>query len=260
MNIASAIKRFIRRFIPKKRCGNIDTFQKALKEKQGLEIGGPSAIFSKSGILPLYRSIKSLDGCNFSTNTIWEGKLKEGYNYKYYESKSLGFQYILDAVNLTSIEDYKYDFVISSHTLEHIANPIKALEEWLRVIKDGGYLLVIIPHRDGTFDHKRPIPSLDHLINDYNRGTGEDDLFHLDEVLKLHDLSKDRRAGDFESFKARSLDNVNNRCLHHHVFNTELILQLFDYLNLQICAVDLMKPYHIIVLGRKLEKGKTVEN
>ena len=260
MDIVAAIKRFIKRLVPKERCSKRGVFQKALKDKYGLEVGGPSVVFCNDGILPLYRSIKSLDVCNFSEETIWEGTLKEGYNYRYEESKPAGFQYILDAVNLTSIEDCKYDFVAMSHTLEHIANPIKALKEWLRVIKNDGYLLVLIPHRDVTFDHNRQVTTLSHLISDYNNSLGEDDLSHLNEILKLHDLSRDIQAGDFESFRARSLDNSKNRCLHHHVFDTNSVLQLFNYLNLQICAIDLMKPFHIIVLGKKLAKGKLAEN
>lgn len=242
----------------KKKCKNIDVYVNALKNKYGLEIGGPSSYFRHD--IPLYPHIKGLDGCNFSEKTIWHGKSKGGWNYKYDESGRTGFLYISDTVNLSSIEESKYDFIITCHVLEHIANPIKAFKEWIRVIKNDGYLLVIIPHRDGTFDHKRQITPLGHLISDYNEEVGEDDLSHLDEILNLHDLSMDKPAGDSESLRVRSLDNFNNRCFHHHVFDTNSVLQLFDYLNLQICTIDLMKPYHIIVLAKKLAKVKSAEN
>jgi len=38
------------------------------------------------------------------------------------------------------------DFVFSSHLLEHIENADKALKEWWRVIKPGGYLVLYLPH------------------------------------------------------------------------------------------------------------------
>jgi GT2 family glycosyltransferase len=242
------------------KCKNVDVYLKALKDKCGLEIGGPSSYFEEDNILPLYPYLKSLDGCNYPEKTIWQGIIKQGYNYRYNAKKSAGFQYILDSVNLASIEENKYDFVLASHALEHIANAIKALKEWIRVIKNNGYLLVIIPHKDGSFDHKRQITTLSHLISDYNQKVGEDDLSHLEEILKFHDLSLDKRAGDFTSFKARSQDNFNNRCLHHHVFDTDSVLNLFNYLNLQIYAVDLVRPYHIIVLAKKLSPEEVVDN
>ncbi len=53
-------------------------------------------------------------------------------------------------------------------------------------------------------------------------------MTHLREILSLHDLSKDPAAGDFQNFTKRSLDNTNNRCLHHHVFNENLINQMLE--------------------------------
>ena len=41
-----------------------------------------------------------------------------------------------------------FDYVISRHTVEHFLNPIKALREWNRVLKSGGYLGIITP--DGS--------------------------------------------------------------------------------------------------------------
>lgn len=40
------------------------------------------------------------------------------------------------------------DFVFSSHLLEHIEDYPKALKEWMRVIKQGGYLILYVPDED----------------------------------------------------------------------------------------------------------------
>ena len=32
-----------------------------------------------------------------------------------------------------------YDVLLSSHTLEHIANPLRALSEWKRIVGDDGH-------------------------------------------------------------------------------------------------------------------------
>ena len=54
-----------------------------------------------------------------------------------------------------------------------------------------------------TFDHKRGIVPMEHLIKDYYRQTSEADLSHLSDILRLHDLSKDPPAGDIKSFQLR---------------------------------------------------------
>ena len=41
----------------------------------------------------------------------------------------------------------------------------------------------------------------------------------------------DPGAGDFENFRNRSLDNFNNRCLHHFVYSQELLKEICSYLN-----------------------------
>ena len=41
-----------------------------------------------------------------------------------------------------------YDFVYSSHCLEHLDDPIYALCEWWGLVKPGGYLVVVVPDED----------------------------------------------------------------------------------------------------------------
>lgn len=44
--------------------------------------------------------------------------------------------------------DSSFDFVFSSHLLEHIVNTEATLKEWMRVIKNDGYLILYLPHKD----------------------------------------------------------------------------------------------------------------
>lgn len=106
--------------------------------KSGIEIGGPSGIFRDNGFIPLYQVIRGLDGCNFSGSTIWEGTLKEGETYSFHPDKKKGFQFLCEGADLSAIPSEKYDFLISSNCLEHVANPLKAVKEWARVTKWGG--------------------------------------------------------------------------------------------------------------------------
>jgi SAM-dependent methyltransferase len=53
-----------------------------------------------------------------------------------------------DAQYLASVPDCSFDFLHSSHCLEHLVDPAVALEHWLRVLKPGGHLVVMIPDED----------------------------------------------------------------------------------------------------------------
>jgi len=252
LKLLRAAEKEFRYFFPRK-LKKYKEFRALLKDKRGIEIGGPSQSFDSKGFLPLYDIIESLDGCNFSSNTVWEGSINEGLNYKFGIKK--GYQYISDGTNLMNIKDETYDFVLSCHSLEHFANPLKAIQEWKRIIKKDGYLVIVIPHKDKTFDHKRPVTTIDHLIEDYKNNTPESDETHFEEINSLHDLSRDRSAkiNNIEMLKQRTKDNFNNRCAHQHVFNTPLLVKIANYMNLEINYIQLCKPFHIVAMLKKSE-------
>ncbi|MFT3682433.1 MAG: class I SAM-dependent methyltransferase [Ferruginibacter sp.] len=220
------------------------------RDKYGLEVGGPSGIFKTRGFIPLYSIIKGVDGCNFSTKTIWEGNIEAGETYVFQDDKK-GYQYISEASDLSLIPGSKYDFVISSHCLEHVANPLKAVSEWLRVLKKDGIILIVLPNKEYTFDHNRPVTKIAHLVDDYNANTGEDDLTHLEEVLKLHDLKKDKLAGSFEAFRERGLQNFEKRSLHHHVFDVALLKEIFGFFKVEVLLTH-DKTRDLVIVGRKV--------
>ena len=63
--------------------------------------------------------------------------------------------------------DESQDFIVSAHVLEHMPNPIKALLEWDRLIRPGGIIFMIVPHKERTFDRDYERTTLQHLIDDY---------------------------------------------------------------------------------------------
>ncbi len=210
---------------------NLNCYINYVFGKDGIEIGGPSALFKYE--LPLYKNLGNLDGVNFSSSTLWEGKIKEGRTFNFFKDK-IGIQFISDGTDLSNIGDNCYEFILSSNCLEHIANPLKALNEWKRILKHDGVLILVLPNKKSNFDHKRPTTTFEHLLSDYKNNTLESDLTHLEEILSLHDLSMDLPAGNFQNFKKRSLDNFNNRCLHHHVYDLNVMQQMVEFLGFKI--------------------------
>lgn len=79
--------------------------------------------------------------------------------------------------------DHTLDYVIASHVLEHVANPVAALHEWYRVVRPGGIIYLVVPNRLSAFDHTRELTTVAHMLNDFVRGTTARDASHIDEFV-----------------------------------------------------------------------------
>jgi len=230
------------------------------RERTGLEIGGPSALFDRYGLFPIYPLLARLDNCNFHFRTIWEGEIQEGPCYQYDRRRGPGYQFVREAADLTGIPSERYQVLLSSHCLEHIANPLKAMREWLRVLVPDGLVVLVVPHRDAACDHRRPVTTLAHMIDDFEQGRDEDDRTHVPEALALHDRDRDAGRPTREEFIQRTEANATNRALHHHVFVSETVAALMDHLGLQILTLEPLRPLHIVAIGQKVPFGHRPDN
>lgn len=228
-----------------KQLKNFNSYRDYFINKYGIEIGGPSAIFRKNNVLPLYPVLGSLDGSNYAGNTLWSVNQN---TYEYCEGKPSGKMFIAESTELRAIEDNTYDFLLASHVIEHLANPIKAVKEWSRIVKPGGSLLIIAPDPEKTFDHRRSLTPFAHIKADYESDMKEDDTTHLNEILRLHDLKRDYLAGSFENFRQRCLNNLTYRGMHHHLFSEKLFRDITAFCGLKLIRFDKAFPYHLIAL------------
>lgn len=226
------------------------SYVKVFENKSVLELGGPSMVFSSDktlGLIPIYKVVAKLSNINFDYYTIWENKINTGNTFKF--DNRVGQQFIMEATDLQAIQDEEYDGLISSHCLEHVSNPIKAVLEWKRVIKTGGYILIIVPNKLKTFDHRRDYTTFNHILADFENDVKEDDLSHYDEIMRLHDRNMDKGLIGID-FETRSKDNLKNRCFHHHVFNDDLMMKIAEYTSLQLIQMDTF-GLHLVYLLRK---------
>jgi len=226
LQIAPSVGDVSRNALGVKEISGFEFYKYLLKNKSGIEVGGPSPIFNNK--LPIYSVIKHLDCVNFSSSTIWEGTIDQGSDF-YINGIKIGNHFIAEANQIFMARDKSYEFVLSSNCLEHLANPISAIIEWARILKSSGYLILVLPNKISNFDHKRKVTSFEHLLNDYKNNITEDDLTHLSEILTLHDLSLDPAAGTTIEFENRSKNNFQNRCLHHHVFDNKLAFECLEF-------------------------------
>ena len=76
-----------------------------------------------------------------------------------------------------------FDYLVSSHCLEHCPDTLRTLSEWHRVLRPGGHLILILPHMLRTFDRFREVSTYNH---------------HHEEVGQVDALDADH----WESFEA----------------------------------------------------------
>jgi hypothetical protein len=110
---------------------------------------------------------------------------------------------------------------------------------------------LVLPDNKKTFDHRREITDFSHLLDDYKNDINEYDLTHYDEIISKHDLTLDIGAGTIDDFIIRSKSNFEFRCLHHHVFDFELLCKLFEHCNIKILDTFYIEPYHQVIIGTK---------
>ena len=64
------------------------------------------------------------------------------------------------------VEDQSFDFVISSHVIEHFYDPISAIKEWMRIATK--YIFIICPQRDALeSDKDKPLTGLEEHVQRY---------------------------------------------------------------------------------------------
>jgi SAM-dependent methyltransferase len=110
---------------------------------------------------------------------------------------------VTDATQLAGVPDAGADFIIASHVVEHLEDPIRCVFSLLRVIKSGGVAIVIMPDRRHTFDAKRPPTPGAHVLRDYYSGPDWSRRAHYEEwVTVVEGLSGDAahaRIGKLET-------------------------------------------------------------
>ncbi len=223
----------------------------SVQGRRGLEIGGPSRVFGGRGMLPVYPAAERIDNVNFAPDTAWEGQLRDGGEFRFDPPRAPGTQWLREASALKGLANAGYDFLLSSHCLEHVANPLATLREWRRVTRAEGHLVLVLPDPTKTFDHRRPVTTLRHLREDFARNTREDDTTHLAEILALHDVARDAGVGSAEEFRLRAAQNEKNRCLHHHVFDLALMSAALQETGWRVLATEAVRPLHLVAFAQK---------
>lgn len=168
---------------------------------------------------------------------------------------------VADASNIPR-PDSSFDFLVSSHCLEHCQNTLTVLHEWIRVLKPGGIMFLILPHGDRTFDRHRKKTTLQHHIDDYNNLTDEPDRTHIDEIQEGWSKNEDFEAGSEEYKKTWGVDvwdwdfRFKNDVIHFHVWSQNEMAKVLQYLDMELLyIVEKLPERHdsFLIIARKAE-------
>lgn len=127
-----------------------------------------------------------------------------------------------DGERLQSIPDSSQDFVIANHFIEHCQNPIGAIRNMLRVLKDNGIMYLAIPDKRYSFDIDRPVTSLEHLMRDEREGPSWSRRHHFEEWVRLVDKVQDEDEVKQQVVHLMDIDYS----IHYHVWTQTEMLEM----------------------------------
>jgi hypothetical protein len=242
IDLRDIARRFVNRTRPK-----FKRQRQLFEGMHGLEIGGPSHVFSSAGPIPVYQIARRIDNLDFSDTTFWihEDRSEEYCPSQYLEA---GSNFYIDSHELTKMAAGRYDFLIASHVIEHLSNPIKSVLAWKRLLKSTGVMILVAPCKYFSYDCDRPITTISHLLEDYQKDVGEDDLTHMDEVILKHNFKRDKTFSSLVQHIERTKLNHENRIMHHHVFDLKLLRTMGEQCGLTVLESEYILPRHVVCI------------
>ena len=100
------------------------------------------------------------------------------------------------AINIVALgddlpfKDNTFDYVFTSHVMEHFFDPVKAIQEHLRVIKKGGVLVYIIPHVDVIYDKGRDITDWKEIAKRHSGKLKINDYYFIERSFDIFNKTK----------------------------------------------------------------------
>jgi SAM-dependent methyltransferase len=127
-----------------------------------------------------------------------------------------------DGEKLATIPDESQDFIVANHFLEHTEDPIGTIGTHLSKLKPGGILFYAVPDKRYTFDYRRPVTPLEHMVADHENGPERSRREHYEEWARLVPDEEDT-----EDWAARATElEADKYSIHMHVWTQAEFLRL----------------------------------
>jgi predicted SAM-dependent methyltransferase len=133
--------------------------------------------------------------------------------------------YVTDIKTLAGIPEASLDFIVACHVIEHTNNPLAAINSCYRALKPGGSLVLVVPDMTKTFDSKRALTTLAHLIEDYEKPSLERDRGHYEEFYrKAFEMPAGSNLLEYASQKQAEGGDI-----HYHTWTYESFEELVEW-------------------------------
>jgi predicted SAM-dependent methyltransferase len=132
-----------------------------------------------------------------------------------------------NAQDLSALSDDSVDFLIANHLFEHLDNPIRGLEEMVRVLRPGGVLYLALPEPRATFDSRRDLTSVKHLVRDYRRGPKHSRKAHFTEWVERVEWFVEGGQVDDVGARVRYLSE-KDYSIHYHVWRPDTFMDFLS--------------------------------
>jgi predicted SAM-dependent methyltransferase len=187
-------------------------FGKVPLRGQGLEIGP----LSRPLVMKSLHSVKYVDHCSTE-------KLIEKYPTT---DEHISGIYDVDLIwnEKTILEinsDAKVDFIVASHVIEHVPNPVGWLAEVHEALNENGFLYLVIPDKRFTFDAFRSVTSIQEIreaAQDSRRKPGWRTI--IDHFINVRKIDTWQAWDNYES--------INEAEPHHNLADLKHALDQFE--------------------------------
>jgi SAM-dependent methyltransferase len=162
--------------------------------------------------------------------------LREAYDGTLREGRPLVVPDVVDdGARLASFADASLDFVVANHMLEHVEDPIAALQHQLRVLRPGGVLYMTLPDARQSFDAPRERTTPEHLLRDHREGPQVSRREHYEECAR-------HIEGHNGQVLTQRVDEMEAECLrpHFHVWEPVTFAEFLAALDLP-CSLELLQ-------------------
>jgi SAM-dependent methyltransferase len=157
---------------------------------------------------------------------------------------------------LTSVIDGYYNFIYASHVLEHTPNPLRTLEEWVRVVRNGGIIYLVVPNKNKTYDTLRETTTLEWFEHRYQNNIWD---FSIDEISLMVTKTKGLPHYDVpdQALSELCFNIMNNPDGTHHytVYDPHSLIKFGDYasrlFNLEVVNLQVIRHEMHLVMRRR---------
>lgn len=158
--------------------------------------------------------------------------------------------YVTPAETLATVPSQNFDFCIAFHLLEHTQDPIRTLQNFHRILRPRGVLLIAVPDRDrNELDSARPLTTFAHVLQDYEQGPAASREGHFSEAGELGFRLSGSELASYVS-NGMSSEKVHT---HFHVWSAKSFIEFIQdahrYLGIPVSLNEMFTQEHEIVVA-----------